>query len=88
MAYYSRSRPRKQRGTYTTPVERIHPSDPDADYTTDVRVSYVYYPGYPDSWEEPGADDCIEVDVLEPIGFALTDEEEQQIGRQIIEGLY
>ena len=87
MTYY-RSRPRAQKGTYTTHVER-DPSDPDADYvTTDLRVSYTYSPGYPDSWEEPGADDEIEVEVLEPIGFQLTDEEELLIGRQIIEGLY
>ena len=88
MFYYSRSRPRKQRGAYVTHIERLHPSDPDADYTaTDVRVSYVYYPGYPDSWEEPGADDHVEIEVLEPIGFQLTEEEERQIGQQIINGL-
>lgn len=78
--------PKRQDGTFATYVERLDPADPDADYvTTDVRVRYTLHPGYPDTWDEPGQATHCEIDVIEPRGFVLTDEEERRIGRQIIE---
>ncbi len=82
-------RPKRQEGTFATYVERLDPNDPDADYvTTDVRVAYTFHPGYPDTWDEPGADDFVEIDVIEPKGFVLTEDEERRIGRQIVERVW
>jgi hypothetical protein len=50
-------------------------------------VSFVFQPGYPDTWDEPGQPDHCEIDVISPAGIDLTTEEEARISDEIMAGL-